>query len=75
YINMHFPHKRSRKIKNYSYLTEMDRSSKDSSSPSVIEDFYPTWPNDMEDVSLYKFVANYKLDEIGANLEREYKLS
>ena len=46
YVNVH---KRSRKIKNYSYLTNMDRSSKDIFNPSVIEDFYPTRPNNMED--------------------------
>ena len=51
----------------------MDRSSKDIFNPSVIEDFYPTRPNIMEDVSLYKFVANYKFDKIGKDGEREYK--
>uniref|UniRef100_A0A1X7VIG9 ATP-dependent DNA helicase n=1 Tax=Amphimedon queenslandica TaxID=400682 RepID=A0A1X7VIG9_AMPQE len=39
----------------------------------MIEDFYPTRPNNMEDVSLYKFVANYKFDKIKDNGEREYK--
>ena len=52
----------------------MDRSSKDIFNPSVIEDFYPTRPNNMEDVSLYEFVANYKFDKIGKDGEREYKL-
>uniref|UniRef100_A0A1X7V632 Uncharacterized protein n=1 Tax=Amphimedon queenslandica TaxID=400682 RepID=A0A1X7V632_AMPQE len=52
----------------------MDRSSKDIFNPSIIEDFYPTRPNNMEDVSLYEFVANYKFDKIGENGEREYKL-
>uniref|UniRef100_A0A1X7UYM4 Uncharacterized protein n=1 Tax=Amphimedon queenslandica TaxID=400682 RepID=A0A1X7UYM4_AMPQE len=74
YVNVYLPHKRSRKIKNYSYLTKMDRSSKDIFNPSIIEDFYPTRPNNMEDVSLYEFVANYKFDKIGENEEREYKL-
>uniref|UniRef100_A0A1X7SQ91 Helitron helicase-like domain-containing protein n=1 Tax=Amphimedon queenslandica TaxID=400682 RepID=A0A1X7SQ91_AMPQE len=74
YINVYLPHKRSRKIKNYSYLTKMDQSSKDIFNPSIIEDFYPTRPNNMEDVSLYEFVANYKFDKIGENGEREYKL-
>ena len=74
YVNVYLPHKRSRKIKNYSYLTNMDRSSKDIFNPSLIEDFYPTRPNNMEDVSLYEFVANYKFDKIGKDGEREYKL-
>ena len=51
----------------------MDRSSKDIFNPSLIEDFYPTRPNNMEDVSLYEFVANYKFDKIGKDGEREYK--
>uniref|UniRef100_A0A1X7SQ68 Uncharacterized protein n=1 Tax=Amphimedon queenslandica TaxID=400682 RepID=A0A1X7SQ68_AMPQE len=74
YVNVYLPHKRSRKIKNYSYLTKMDRSSKDIFNPSIMEDFYLTRPNNMEDGSLYEFVANYKFDEIGENGEREYKL-
>uniref|UniRef100_A0A1X7UMQ4 Uncharacterized protein n=1 Tax=Amphimedon queenslandica TaxID=400682 RepID=A0A1X7UMQ4_AMPQE len=74
YVNVYLRHKRSRKIKNYSYLTKMDQSFKDIFKPSIIEDFYPTRPNNMEDVSLYKFVANYKFDRIRKNGEREYKL-
>uniref|UniRef100_A0A1X7UPC6 Uncharacterized protein n=1 Tax=Amphimedon queenslandica TaxID=400682 RepID=A0A1X7UPC6_AMPQE len=74
YVNVYLPHKRSRKIENYSYLTKMDQSSKDIFNPSIIEDFYPTRPNNMEDVSLYEFFANYKFDKIGENGEREYKL-
>ena len=73
YVNVYLPHKRSGKIKNYSYLTNMDRSSKDIFNPSVIEDFHPTRPNNKEDVSLYEFVANYKFDKIGKVGEREYK--
>ena len=64
YVNVYLPQKWSRKIKNYSYLTNMDRSSKDIFNPSMIEDFYPTRPSNMEDVSLYEFVANYKFDKI-----------
>uniref|UniRef100_A0A1X7V6S4 Helitron helicase-like domain-containing protein n=1 Tax=Amphimedon queenslandica TaxID=400682 RepID=A0A1X7V6S4_AMPQE len=74
YVNVSLPHKRSRKIKNYSYLTKMNQSSKDIFNPSIIEDFYPTRLNNMEDVSLYEFVSNYKFDKIGENGEREYKL-
>ena len=55
-------------------IFNMDRSSKDIFNPNLIEDFYPTRPNNMEDVSLYEFVANYKFDEIGKDGEREYKL-
>uniref|UniRef100_A0A1X7VW69 Uncharacterized protein n=1 Tax=Amphimedon queenslandica TaxID=400682 RepID=A0A1X7VW69_AMPQE len=74
HVNVYLPRKRSRKIKNYSYLTKMDQSSKDIFNPSIIKDFYPTRPNNMEDVSLYEFVANFKFDRIGKNCEREYKL-
>ena len=51
----------------------MDRSSKDIFNPSVMKDIYPTRPNIMEDVSLYKFVGIYKFDKIGKDQEREYK--
>uniref|UniRef100_A0A1X7V8K6 Uncharacterized protein n=1 Tax=Amphimedon queenslandica TaxID=400682 RepID=A0A1X7V8K6_AMPQE len=52
----------------------MDQSSKDIFNPSIIEDFYPTRRSNVEDVSLYEFVANYKFDKIGENGETEYKL-
>uniref|UniRef100_A0A1X7V272 Uncharacterized protein n=1 Tax=Amphimedon queenslandica TaxID=400682 RepID=A0A1X7V272_AMPQE len=67
------PHKRSRKIRNYSLLIKMDQSSQDTFNPSVIEDFHPTRPNNT-DVSLYEFVANYKFDKMGENGERKYTL-
>uniref|UniRef100_A0A1X7VHE4 Uncharacterized protein n=1 Tax=Amphimedon queenslandica TaxID=400682 RepID=A0A1X7VHE4_AMPQE len=74
YIDVYLPHKRSRKIKNYSYLTKMNQTSKEICNPSVIEDFYLTRPNNMEDLPFYDYVANYKFDKIGENGEREYKL-
>uniref|UniRef100_A0A1X7UE30 Uncharacterized protein n=1 Tax=Amphimedon queenslandica TaxID=400682 RepID=A0A1X7UE30_AMPQE len=52
----------------------MDLSLKDIFNLSIIAEFYPTRPNNMEDVSLYKYVANYKFDKIGENGERNYKL-
>ena len=70
YVNVYLPHKRSRKIKKYLDLTNVDRSSKDIFNPSVIEDFYQTR---LKDVSLYQFVANYKFDRIGKDGEGEYK--
>uniref|UniRef100_A0A1X7SYR9 Uncharacterized protein n=1 Tax=Amphimedon queenslandica TaxID=400682 RepID=A0A1X7SYR9_AMPQE len=52
----------------------MDWSSKDMFKPSVIDDFNPARPNNMEDVSLYKLVAHYKIDKIVEIGEKEYKL-
>uniref|UniRef100_A0A1X7TCT6 Uncharacterized protein n=1 Tax=Amphimedon queenslandica TaxID=400682 RepID=A0A1X7TCT6_AMPQE len=45
YISVYLPHKRSRKIKNYLYLTKMYPSSKDIFISSTIVDFYSTRPN------------------------------
>uniref|UniRef100_A0A1X7VYJ8 Uncharacterized protein n=1 Tax=Amphimedon queenslandica TaxID=400682 RepID=A0A1X7VYJ8_AMPQE len=70
YINVYLPRKRSRKIKNYLYLTKMYRYSKDIYNPNIIEDFYPTRQNNIRDESLYKFVAIYKFHEIGEVGER-----
>uniref|UniRef100_A0A1X7VGF2 Uncharacterized protein n=1 Tax=Amphimedon queenslandica TaxID=400682 RepID=A0A1X7VGF2_AMPQE len=42
YVNVYLPHKRSKKIKNYSYLTKEDRSAKKIFSLSIIIEFYPT---------------------------------
>uniref|UniRef100_A0A1X7VWJ1 Uncharacterized protein n=1 Tax=Amphimedon queenslandica TaxID=400682 RepID=A0A1X7VWJ1_AMPQE len=56
YVNVYLHHKRSSNIKNYSYVTKMDRSLKDIFNPSIIEDFYPTRPNNMKDVSRYEIL-------------------
>ena len=70
YVNVSLPHRRSKTI----HINFNEHRSIYIFNPCIIEDFYPTRPNNMEDVSLYEFVANYKFDKVGKDGERESNL-
>ena len=42
-------------------------------APSLIDNFYPTRPRELENVCLYDFVAHYKYDGNDKNGERKYR--
>ena len=42
-------------------------------APSLIDNFYPTRPSELENVCLYDFVAPYKYDGTDKNGERKYR--
>ena len=42
-------------------------------APSLIDNFYPTRPSELEKVCLYDFVAHYKYDGTDKNGERKYR--
>ena len=42
-------------------------------APSLIDNFYPTRPSELENVCLYDFVAHYKYDGNDKNGERKYR--
>ena len=65
WIGADMPHKRKRMLKNHSELKAMAASNpnaEDIYAPSLIDNFYPTRPNELENVCLYDFVAHYKYD-------------
>ena len=62
WVDISQPHNRRRRLMNHSRLVEMRESNPNSTAifeDNVIDTFYPQRPDDMEDVCLYDFVANY----------------
>ena len=62
WVDVSQPHNRKRRLKNHSKLTEMrecNPNSTDIFEANLIDTFYPERPDDMEDVCLYDFVADY----------------
>ena len=76
WIGADMPHKRKRMLKNHSELKAMaakNPNAKDIYAPSLIDNFYPTRPRELENVCLYDFVAHYKYDGNDKNGERKYR--
>ena len=76
WIGADMPHKRKRMLKNHSELKAMAASNpnaEDIYAPSLIDNFYPTRPSELENVCLYDFVAHYKYDGNDKNGERKYR--
>ena len=73
WVDASMPHKRSRRLKDHRKLQEIakqDPNNKDIFEDNLIDTFYPQRPSELEDVSLYDFVANYGLDKHG---KRQYR--
>ena len=63
-------------LKNHSELKAMaakNPNAEDIYAPSLIDNFYPTRPSELENVCLYDFVAHYKYDGNYKNGERKYR--
>ena len=76
WIGADMPHKRKRMLKNHSELKAMavsNSNAEDLYAPSLIDNFYPTRPSELENVRLYDFVAHYKYDGTDKNGERMYR--
>ena len=70
------PHNRKRRLKDHSKLSEIkeqDPNSKDIFEANLIDNFYPKRPNDMDDVCLYDFVANYDKCGVDKNGQTQYR--
>ena len=62
WVDVSQPHNRKRRLKDHSKLTKMrecNPNSTDIFEANLIDTFYPERPDDMEDVCLYDFVADY----------------
>ena len=62
WVDVSQSHNRKRRLKDHSKLTEMrecNPNSTDIFEANLIDTFYPERPDDMEDVCLYDFVADY----------------
>ena len=77
WIDVSPSHNRKRRLKNHSTLVEIrerDPQSTDIFEDNLIDNVYPERPNDMEEVCLYDFVAEYEkcgVDEGGNPVYRE----
>ena len=76
WIPADLPQKRKRRLKNHTKLQEMLDTEPDSVNifeNNVIDVFYPTRPDEMEDVCLYDFVRWYVLSKIDSHGNRQYR--
>jgi len=62
WVDVSMPDKRSHKLKDHKVLEEVAKHNPDSEDifqSNLLDTYYPQRPNDLEDVCLYDFVANY----------------
>ena len=59
YVPVEMPHKRSRRLKKHGELDEKSPDSEDIFMEDIVSSNYPNRPNDLEDLCLHDFVANY----------------
>eukprot|EP00731_Ephydatia_muelleri_P019066 Em0011g1106a len=63
WVDASMPHKRKRRLKTHKQLVEVEKmnpASTDILEGSMVDIFYPTRPNELENVCLYDFVQWYK---------------
>ena len=62
WVDVSMPDKRSRRLKDHKVLEDVAKHNPDSEDifqSNLLDTYYPQRPNDLEDVCLYDFVANY----------------
>ena len=62
WVDVSMPDKRSRRLKDHKVLEDIAKHNPDSEDifqSNLLDTYYPQRPNDLEDVCLYDFVANY----------------
>ena len=75
WVDVSQPHNRKCRLKDHSKLSEIkeqDPNSKDIFEANLIDNFYLKRPDDMDDVCLYDFVANYDKCGIDKNGQTQY---
>ena len=63
YVPVEMPHKRSRRLKNHGELVNLAEKSPDSEDifmEDIVSCNYPNSPDDLKDLCLHDFVANYE---------------
>ena len=77
WVDVSMPDKRSRRLKDHKILEDVAKHNPDSEDifqSNLLDTYYPQRPNDLEDICLYDFVANY--DYCGTDSrtgERQYR--
>ena len=76
WLDVSMPHKRSRRLKDHRVLkviAEHNPDTEDIFEDNLIDTFYPQRPQELEDVCLYDFVANYDWQGRDDQGRRKYK--
>ena len=76
WVDVSQPHNRKRRLRDHSKLAqikEQDPNSTDIFEANLIDTFDPERPDDMEDVCLYDFVANYVKCGVDKNGKTKYR--
>ena len=76
WLDVSMPHKRSRELKDHKQLKEIAKHNPDNEDifeDNVIDIFYPQRPQELEDVCLYDFVANYDWQGLDDQGRRKYR--
>ena len=81
WVDVSQPHNRKRRLRDHSKLVEIQQQNPNSTDifeDNLVDTFYPERPDEMEDVCLYDFVANYVkcgIDEDGKTKYRKLNKS
>ena len=81
WVDVSQPHNRKRRLRDHSKLVEIQQRNPNSTNifeDNLVDTFYPERPDEMEDVCLYDFVANYVkcgIDEYGKTKYRKLNKS
>ena len=76
WLDVSMPHKRNRRLKDHRVLkviAEHNPDTEDIFEDNLIDTFYPQRPQELEDVCLYDFVANYDWQGRDDQGRRKYK--
>jgi len=71
WVSVDQPHKR-RRLKNHEKLKEMDPDPTDIFEDSLIDNFYPSRPEELGDVCLYDFISLYTYSGIDSCSKRKF---
>ena len=76
WVDVSQPHNRKRRLRDHSKLVEMrerDPNCMNIFEANLVDTFYPERPDDMEDVCLYDFVADYAKFGVGKDGKTKYR--
>ena len=76
WLDVSMPHKRSRRLKNHKQLQQIAKCSPDTKyifEDNLVDTYYPKRPQELEDVCLYDFVANYEWQGRDDDGNRKYR--
>ena len=76
WVDVRMPHKRQRRVKTHAQLLKMESDDPESENiftHNFLSTYYPQRPDDLEDICLHDFVANYSWHETDHKGDRIYR--